>query len=98
MTHADLAAAYVGDHRTEQLRAAGGPGHPGRQDEHAERIAGERSPGVPETTRQWIADDRHEHGRHGREGEQGGDGGADDVEDAPGLPAPGGVTHRPGRW
>ena len=48
----DLAAAHVGHDGTEQLRAAGGPGHPGRQDEDAQRIARQRSPGVPETTGQ----------------------------------------------
>ena len=53
---------------------------------------------MPETARQWIADNCHEHRRHGREGEQRGDSGTGDVEDAPGMPAPGGVTHRPGRW
>ena len=98
MTHADLAAAYVGDHRTEQLRAAGGPGHPGRQDEEAQRIARQRSPGMSEPARQWIADDRDEHGRHGRKGEKGGNGGAGDVEDPSGTPALGGAIHRPGRW
>ena len=97
-TQADLPAPHVGDHRPEQLRATGGPGHPGRQDEDAERIARQRPPGMPETARQWIADNHHEHGRHGRKGEQRGDGGADDVEEPPRPPAPGAVTHRTGRW
>ena len=97
-TYANLPTPHVVDHRPEQLRAAGGPGHPGRQDEEAQRIARQRPPGVPETARQRIADDHHEHGRHGRKGEKGGDGGAGDVEDRPRMPPPGRVTHPPVRW
>ena len=53
---------------------------------------------MSEPALQWIADDHDEYGRHGRKGEKGGDGGAGDVEDPPGVPAPGGAIHRPGRW
>ena len=98
MRQAGLPAPHVGDDRPQQLRAAGGPGHPGRQDQEAQRIARQRPPGVSETARQWIADDHHEHGGHGRKGEKSGDGGAGDVEDPPRVPASDGVTHRPGRW
>ena len=92
----DLAAAHVRHDRPEELRAAGGPGHPGGQDEDAQGRLRERPPGVPEAAGQRIADDHDEHGRHGREGEEGGAGGADDVEDplrptAPGALATGGA-------
>ena len=69
LTHPDLAAPDVRHHRTEQLRAAGRPGHPGRQDEQAQRVAGRRPPRVAEAARQRVAHDGDEHGRHGREGE-----------------------------
>ena len=98
LAHPDLAVAHVRHHRSEQLRAAGHPGHPGRHDEEAQRIAWQRPPGVPQAAGQWIAHDQDEHGRHGREGEQGGDRGADDVEDPARATAPGRATHRLGRW
>ena len=41
--------------------------------QHAQRIAGQGSPRVPEPSRQRVADDEHEHGRHGGEGEESGE-------------------------
>ena len=91
----DVAAAHVGHDGSEQLRATGRPGDPGRNDEDAQCI-GQGAPGIPETTGQGIADDRDEDGGHGRERQQGGGGGPGDVEDP--LQASGAVvaTHRPG--
>jgi hypothetical protein len=97
---ADLAGAHMGHDGTEELRAAGGPGHPGRQDETAQRRLGERSPVVPEASAQRVPDDHDKHDRDGGEREKGRAGGADDVDDPPG---PGEArkrraTHRRGRW
>jgi hypothetical protein len=98
VTHANLPATDVHDHRPEQLSAAGGPGHPGRQDEEAQCVARHRPPGMSEPAGQWIADNHHQHGRHGRKGEKRGRTGAGDVDNPPRVAAAGGATHRPVRW
>ena len=94
----DLAGAHVCRHRSEQLRAAGHPGHPRGNDKEAQRIARQRPPGVAQAAGQWITHDQDEHGRHSREGEQRSDRGADDVEDPARATAPGRATHRLGQW
>ena len=94
----DLAVAYVRHDSAQQLRAAGAPCHPGRQDEEVERRVRDRPPAVPETSRQGISDDHDQRGRDCGEGEEGGAGGADDVEDPPRPLAPGRASHRPDRW
>ena len=83
LPHPDLAAPDVRHHRTEQLRAAGRPGHPCRQDEETQRVAGRRPPRVAEPARQRVAHDGDEYGRHGREGEHRGERGAHRVEGPP---------------
>ena len=80
LPHADLAVAHVGHDGPDELRAAGDPCHPGRQDEQAQRRMWERSPAVPQASGQGIPDDHHEHDRHGGEREESSAGGADDVE------------------
>ena len=59
----------------------------------------EWSPGVPEASGQWIADDHDQHDRHGGERQQSSAGGAGDVEDPPAVRRePDDASHRPGRW
>ncbi len=65
-----VAAPDLRDHGAHQLGAAGGPGHPCRHGQCAERVARKGLPGVPEAARQGIADHGGEHGRDSREGEQ----------------------------